>query len=130
MARILVSGPPCAGKSTWAQENADGAEIIDRDQIAREMSGSDGWSFPPDVTSAAEAEFWRRVEQTRDESDVIIVRSVPGAERRAALARELGADVQLLRPQPDEALARARRDGRPSWTNQAIRSWYVREARN
>jgi hypothetical protein len=42
------------------------------------------------------------------------------------VAKRLGADVVVLAVPAEEAIERARADGRPDWTEQAIRDWWER----
>ena len=45
---------------------------------------------------------------------------------RQAVAERLDARVVMLAVDPEQAIARAREDGRPAWTEQAIRDWWER----
>ena len=117
--RVLVTGPPCAGKTTWAQQNANGRPIIDRDQIARDISGTTGWTFTDTVKRQAEAEFWRRVNAG---GPAVIVRS-----HAHDAARARADHVVTLDPGRDTLYQRAQ--DRPAWTREAIDDWYSRETR-
>lgn len=55
-----------------------------------------------------------------------VIRSLPDAGQRAAVAERLGARVVMLAVPAETALERARADSRPGWTQEAIRSWWDR----
>ena len=125
--RVLIAGPPAAGKSTYVQEHAKpGDVVLDYDEIARELGSPDPWDHPHEIGVAAEREMQRRLARLPDDRDAWVIRSAPKREAREALAAEIGADVIVLDVPADEAKARAARDGRPSWTASAIDRWWDR----
>jgi hypothetical protein len=98
--------------------------VIDLDEICRSL-GSHGHDHPWHVK--------RMAERIRDDLEAkaaehpgrtFVVRSLPNASDRAAVAERLGAEVVVLAVPADEAVDRAHSDGRPSWTEQAIRDWW------
>lgn len=126
----LVCGPPCSGKTTWVREHeAPGDLVVDYDAIARDLGSPDPWDHPEVIRMLARS----RRDALEDEvarmpsGTAWVIRSLPEAERRAAMARRLRAtDVVVLDVPPDEALRRAARDGRPPWTPGVIRAWWRR----
>lgn len=55
-----------------------------------------------------------------------VIRSLADPADRSAVAERLGARVVVFAVPAEQALERARADGRPNWTEQAIRSWWSR----
>lgn len=126
----LIAGPPCAGKSTLAVELAGpGDLVIDRDVIARRLGSTRLHMHTPYITRLAEQRMRAELAQlARSTEDVTayVVRCMPRAQQRRSWAARFDATVQLLDPGLDECLRRARQDGRPPGTFQAIRQWYAR----
>lgn len=110
--RVLVAGPPCAGKTTYVREHADDGDLVlDQDAIG------------PRAMQRGIAALGR---ETRD---VWIIRCAPGPEQRARLAHALGADrVELLLPDPHELERRAMCRPEPHRVLMAIRKWHLAEA--
>jgi len=107
---ILVAGPPCAGKTTHAQQHAEpGDYILDQDEIGQRAMQQYLTRIRTGVPSLATA--W-------------VIRCAPGAEARAQLATELNASqVILLQPTLDVLLERAKARPNPAGTMRAIREW-------
>jgi hypothetical protein len=109
---VLVTGPPCAGKTTYATQHAAlGERILDQDKLG---------------ARAMRAELARIGQH---DGTVWIIRCAPGPTARAQLVRDLGATehVHLALPK-HEAIARAthRPDRRRHIA--AITKWYAAEA--
>jgi len=124
--RILITGPPAAGKSSLAARLAaeHGAEVIDADAIAQEFGSVHGHDHPPQINSAALVEADRRVDDAA--GPLVVVRSAPTPAERQALAARIGADRVIVLDVPAEtAKARAVADGRPWWTADAIDRWWA-----
>lgn len=109
--KILVAGPPCAGKSTYVREHASpGALVLDQDVIGRKAMNR----------------HLAAIHRTAGE--VWIIRCAPGEMQRAALARRLGCDdVVLLCPGIETLHERAALRDNPAAARQAIRNWMLKE---
>lgn len=127
---LLITGPPCAGKTSLALDlaAADGGRVIDRDLIARDLGSRARWSHSRRITQLAETRMRAALDQLADADDVTayVVRCLPYRDQRDALAARLGADVRVLDPGLAECLRRARVDRRPEGTEDTIRMWYAR----
>lgn len=122
--RVLVAGPPAAGKSTYVRKHAKpGDLVLDYDDIARELGSPHPWDHPERIGRAAEREMRRRIAELPPDRDAWVIRCAPGPEREA-LAAQIGAEVVVLDVPADEAKRRAVRDGRPAWTRAAIDRWW------
>lgn len=107
--RVVVSGPPAAGKTTYARTHASpDAVIVDRDAIAHEL-GSPGWNHSPQIIDAAEAEYQRRLSTLPDDREAWIIRSLPDTRERDAFVANLNADpwISPSRPSRPTQLAEA-----------------------
>lgn len=110
---VLVCGPPCAGKSTYVRAHAQpGDVVLDQDIIGAKAMGRALGTLPP-----AQGTAW-------------VIRSAPGAAKRAALAKRLRAEVVLLVPDLEELMARARQRTDARRAIRSIRSWLEAEQRN
>lgn len=109
---ILVTGPPCAGKSSYARDHAQpGDLILDQDQLG-----------PAAMTKAIE-QVARMTSGT-----AWVIRCCAGQVRRSQLAAMLRAEVVHLQPDTSVLLARARqRRGVPAQVR-AVKRWLEQEA--
>lgn len=124
----LVCGPPAAGKTSWAESRAGpGDQVIDLDEICRSLGSRSTHDHPQHIKRMAK-QLRRSLEDQAAGGDgqTFVVRSLPNPADREAVARRLGARVVMLAVPADEAIDRARADGRPEWTDQAIRDWWDR----
>lgn len=125
---VLVTGPPCGGKSTWVDQNiTHGATVIDFDGIARNLGSTAKWDHDDDVRALAK--MIRRDQEDALAADpnahAYVIRSAADPRDRDAIARRLGATrVVVVDPGRVEAHRRAVADGRPNWTAAAIDRWY------
>lgn len=123
----VVSGPPCAGKSTWAQEHASPGEVvIDLGLMAKAMGAPDDRAIrrgpAVDAAQAARRAAIRHVLESGGDAIVIDTRPSPRALERY---REAGAELVELDPGIGTCLERCREDGRPQGTEREIRKWYA-----
>lgn len=112
---VLVTGPPCAGKTTWVRAHAGPDDLVlDRDAITHPHP---------------EREFRRSVDRIVRSTigAAWVVRSVPRRADREALAARLRADrVVLLLPDLDALLDRAKHRPNPTREISAVRTWLSR----
>lgn len=122
---ILITGPPCSGKTTHAHRIADGHEIVDFDAIARELGSPAQHQHAARWIAPAEAETQARIDRIAADPNAraIVIRSAPKAQDRDTIARHLDAN-QVLLLNPGEKTCRARAAARPSGTRRAVGLWY------
>jgi 5-methylcytosine-specific restriction protein A len=123
---VLVCGPPASGKSTWVRSQArPGDQVIDFDHLCRSLGSRDRYDHPLLVRQLAKT-MRRSLEDKAGTHPgrTWVIRSLPRAEDRTTVAERLGARVVMHAVPADEAIARARQDQRPAWTEQAIRGWW------
>jgi hypothetical protein len=123
----LVTGPPCAGKSTYVRAHAQpGDLVLDLDEIARQLGSTRHWMHDDAVMRRAEQEMRRRITALAGGGAVRawVIRCVPAGQARAALARLLRADrVLVLLPPHHELTARALERPDRMATVTAITQW-------
>lgn len=130
MRMVFLCGPPCAGKTTLANQLArPGDVVLDYDTIARDLGSPTPWNHPEPWRTTAEQEMQARIAHahtTPGDGTAWVLRTVPRPSSRQALAEQWQATVYLLDPGERECRRRARADGRPSGTGQRIGDWYHR----
>lgn len=123
----LVTGPPCAGKTTYVRQRAGESDIVvDLDLIAAELGSPKSWNHAPELRTRADTIARRRMRQARDMADgtAWVVRSVPNPGERARLAQWLAADrVLVLLPDTGTLTARMRARPQPGRTLRAVNQW-------
>lgn len=124
----VITGPPCAGKSTFVRENAQpGDLIIDFDSLAGAFGSSTAHDSPLPfrrvVQSARRAAITQVLMGTVEHAWVIDTDPDRGMVAQYSRA---GAQFHTVDPGQNECLLRADRDKRPSWTADQIRRWYRR----
>ena len=111
---VLVCGPPCGGKTTYA----------------RSVAADDGVVLDADVMG--QAAFNRAVEHLRRfgaDRPTYVIRCLPGEVQRREFAAYVGATkTVLLNPGVDVLMARAKRRPNPRQQIQAVRNWLSRES--
>lgn len=125
---IIVTGPPCAGKTTWVDAHAhDGDIIIDYDRIAQALTKPGGSTHDhgrhlKGVAYRARAAAVTEALRIAGYTQVYVIHTdpAPDALRRYQAA---GAEVVTLDPGYDVAMARAR-EQRPPAVAQAVERWY------
>lgn len=122
----VVTGPPCAGKSTYVAENAQpGDVIVDYDKLATALGSPNPHDAPKAIRQCAFDAREAAIERVLDgvDADAWIIHTQPKADWLADY-KAAGAEVVDLDPGLDECLARAAANDRPAWTEQAIRDYY------
>lgn len=125
----VVVGPPCSGKSTFVQTNApEGAPRWDFDHVASTVAGmATSHDIPAPVRELVLA--MRRglmgyvLDAETQIEELWIIHASPSPTTIQRLAA-IGAVFHLLDPGMEECLARAQRENRPEFTEDAIRAWY------
>ena len=126
MAIHVVTGPPCAGKSTYVQENRkDKDVVVDYDLISQALGGE-----PHDSQGAIRTCAMSARDRVTDlcverDFDSWVIRTELGSDDKE-LFRLAGAEFIEVDPGEDECIARAKADGRPDDCLEAIRAWYAK----
>lgn len=124
---VLVTGPPCAGKTTYVQAHAhDGDVVLDLDQIARDLGSTRYWHHDPATMARANQVMRREIMRlaARRRGRAWIIRCVPDGRARTGLARLVRADVVVVLVPPGRVLVRrARERPEPLATIRAINAW-------
>ncbi len=124
----LVTGPPCAGKSTWVQQHArPGDHIVCFDQLARAAGSPNRHRHTREQRAAAGAAYRRLCAHLPDHVGTAwVIRCAPTAHERGELARQIEAGaVIVLIPPIRVALARAQAARRETRIHTAIHRWYA-----
>lgn len=122
----VVTGPPCAGKTTHVQSHRrDGELVVDLDALAEALGAKTGHQATGEVKRAALAARRAAIEHAIGSgASAWVIHSQPTTEDRERYARQ-GADFVDLDPGLDEVLSRAK--WRPEGTDAAIRRWYANQ---
>lgn len=127
MTYTVVTGPPCAGKSTWVREHARPDDIvIDYDTLAQALSMSNDEHDVPDAPRrvAMDARMTAITSAARQHDvDVWVIDSDPSPERHGVY-RMARAIYHRIDPGIDVCLERAQQ--RPPETEHYIMRWYSR----
>lgn len=125
----IVSGPPCAGKSTYVQEHKqEGDIVIDYDIIA-EAVGDTRWS----TSNVDLVKAMRRsaIDWCLPRADSITAWVIDTDPTQASLSRyhEADADIVTLDVPMDECIRRAIADERPQQTIYAIEAYFAHDTK-
>jgi len=126
----VITGPPCAGKSTYiAEHRTERDVIIDLDALAYALgypTPQIDWDIEHPARNAARAARRDLIDQAIAGTyctDVWIVDSRPHQVTRKIYQRA-GAHIVQLDPGPDECHRRAYLDQRSASTHEHIDRWY------
>jgi HK97 family phage prohead protease len=122
----IITGPPCAGKTTHVQEKAAAGDIrVDFDRIASALGADTTHGAAGDIADAAFAARTAAVDHVLagTKADAWIIHTQPSTDQVKAY-EAAGAEFTHLDPGEAECLKRAEADGRPDTTLDAIRAWY------
>lgn len=131
MAIRVVTGPPCAGKSTYVSENRmDKDVVVDYDIIAQAL----GNTVPHDSKGAIRTCAVSARDLVTDlcverDFDSWIIRHELDADEHT-MFEMAGAEFVEIDPGEDVCLARAEADGRPEDCIDAIRAWYAKHGKD
>ncbi len=115
---ILVAGPPCGGKSTYATEHAaPGDLVLDFDDIVERITG-DRYSRDADALMRAQTEYHERV-PTAD----WVIWTAPRRQQRGRFRSQHNAAVIVVTATLDECLRRATEHRPPLWQAMVCR-WF------
>jgi AAA domain len=124
----VVIGPPAAGKSTWALEQAKpGDVVIDFDRLAVALTGHGGdpHDHPTHVAAVTRAVRTAAIEAALRHTrtcDVYVIHSSPGQQRMDSY-RAMGAEVITIDPGRDVVRQRCKSE-RPQRMFAVIDEWY------
>ncbi|UQN30663.1 AAA family ATPase [Brachybacterium kimchii] len=123
----LVTGPPCAGKSSFVREHAaPGDLVVDYDDILTSLGGDRADRDGP-RRGAADMVRAALEKHLPSDRDAWVIRTLPDPAERHAHAARIGADEVLVLTAPAPDLKRRARDaGRPEWTADVIDTWWDR----
>lgn len=126
----LICGPPCAGKTTWAQHHAAPDDlIVDADQIAQNVGSPHPWNHNPHHLRLAQAHWWTTVRDigTRDTVTAWIIRCAPTAyERRRIAGIARATRTVILLPDHEVLMQRAASRPNPTLTLRTVQQWHSR----
>lgn len=122
----MISGPPCAGKSTYVREHAQSGDLrIDYDLIAQALGSENSHAADGLIKQAAfsarEGAIITALKNTDAESWII---HTSPSEEHMKMYEEAGAEFISLDPGYEVCMDRARTDERPQQTIDAIEKWY------
>jgi hypothetical protein len=129
VALTVITGPPAAGKTTWALARAKPGDIVidyDRLAVALTAEGSDTHNHGrliKRVTYKAWRAAIREAIDLADRCDVYLIHAIPDPD---ALARytQAGADIVTIDPGCDAVMARIAGQ-RPADVARAAERWYA-----
>lgn len=127
MAIRVVTGPPCAGKSTYVQENRkDKDVVVDYDLIAQALGNTKPHDSEGAIRTCALSARARVTDLcVEHDFDSWIIRTELDADDRE-MFELAGAEFVELDPGEDVCIARAEDEGRPEDCIEAIHAWYAK----
>lgn len=125
--RIIIAGPPLAGKSTYAREQAAPGDLIyDYDLIHQALSGLENHDHRDEIRPyviAARESIFEQLEAHSSQSAFVITSSPKRAEIEQ-LSQRFGAEIVFLQVDQEEAHRRADLDHRPEKWHTFIENWF------
>lgn len=119
----VVTGPPCAGKSTYVRERrSPGSVVVDFDALAVALGSDTSHMCEGDIRKAAFEARGAVIRAAHRYGEVWVIHTSLNAH---AMREYQGATFHDLNPGIDECIRRAREDGRPSGTIEQISAWYA-----
>lgn len=126
----VIAGPPCAGKTTFADAvRRPDDMVLDFDDIARAFGSPVRWIHPEPWRAEAERvmnEAIARAHLMHGPGTAWVIRAAPRTLHRQRLAATWNARVYVLNPGEAECRRRARADNRPTGTGKSIGEWFAR----
>lgn len=126
----VITGPPCAGKTTHVNTHRDPADlVVDFDAIAHALGYPDahvdiGSQHPAALAARiARTAVVQQVTSARMRGAAWIIDMAPSSGARGAY-RRAGAHIVTLDPGATECHRRATEDGRSPTTHEHIDRWY------
>ena len=127
----VITGPPCAGKTTYMRRHAaEGDVLVDYDAIAQALGCREAHQARRRVNDINLAAFVARravIEWAvghAGDVEAWIIHTNPMPEDMYAYEKA-GADIVEIDVDMETCLERARSDGRPPGTAEAIREWFA-----
>lgn len=125
----IVSGPPCAGKSTYVREHKQPGDVVIDYGLLAEAIGDDHWDVKhPHVVHDMRRAAIDRILEDADEMDAWIIDTDPTSASRSRYA-EASADMVALDVPRVECERRALADERPQQTLDAIEAYFARDTK-
>lgn len=124
----VITGPPCAGKSTWVRDRAKpGDLVIDLDRIALSLTSEDTphHQYPAHIRALAiktRSSLIPAALRVSRQLDVYLVHAKPSNKQLGLYLRH-HANIIELTASLDVLLARAAQE-RPSWVAPMIVDWW------
>lgn len=125
----VITGPPAAGKTTWAQAHAEPGDIvIDYDRIAQALTADgadehDHGRLLKRVASKARTAAIHEALRVCDRIDVWLIHAIPDPDA-ITWYRQHGARIIAVDPGRDAVLERIARD-RPASATRGVDRWYA-----
>ena len=127
---VLVTGSPCAGKTTYVQQHAGPDDtVLDMDAIAVDLGSDRDWRHRQVKVDRANRRMRSGIWAVANSADGTswVIRCVADGHQRQHLAAKLKADeVLVLKPDIDVVLDRAGKRPDPVATQRLVRDWYER----